>query len=137
MVFNIFLNDLLYFVKDTQLLNFADDSTIAAFSNSVDDLITDLQNESENPIGWLRSNEMVVNPDKFPSIIINRLGKLKNSYELLTDNYKIELENSVTLLGIEIDNHLNFEKHVEAQCQKAGRQLMPCHAYISKLHFRK
>ena len=130
MVFNIFLNDLLYFVKDTHLLNFADDSTIAAFSNSGDDLITDLQNESENPIGWFRSNEMVVNPDKFPSIIINRLGKLKNSYELLTDNYKIDLENSVTLLGIEIDNYLNFEKHVEAQCQKVGRQLNA----LSRIH---
>ena len=132
MVFNIFLNDLLYFVKDTQLLNFADDSTISAFSNSVDDLITDLQNESENPIGWFRSNEMVVNPDKFPSIIINRLGKLKNSYELLTDNYKIDLENSVTLLGIETDNHLNLlkQKHVEAQCQKAGRQLNA----LSRIH---
>ena len=43
LVFNIFLNDLLYFIKDTQLLNFADDITIAAFSNSLDDLITDLQ----------------------------------------------------------------------------------------------
>ena len=55
---------------------------------------------------------MVVNPDKFQSIIINRLGKLKNSYEILIDNHKIHLENSVTLLGIEIENKLNFGKHV-------------------------
>ena len=64
---------------------------------------------------------MVVNPDKFQSIIINRLGKLKNSYELLIDNHKIDLKISVTLLGIEIDNKLNFEKHVTALYQKAGR----------------
>ena len=89
MVFNIVLNDLLYFVKDTQFLNFADDITIAAFSKSVDDLITDLQKESENPIGWFRSKEMVVNPDKFQPIIIDRLGKLKDSYELLTITIKL------------------------------------------------
>ena len=69
LLFNIFINDLLYFIKDAQLLNFADDNKIAAFSNSVDDLTTDLQKESENAID---SNEMVVNPDKCKSIIINR-----------------------------------------------------------------
>ena len=80
---------------------------------------------------------MVVNPDKFQSIITNRLGKLRNSNELLIVNHKIDSESSVTLLGIEIDNRLNFEKHVRAICRKADRQLMPCHAYISTLHFRK
>ena len=54
LLFSIFINDLLYFVKDAQLLNFADDNTIAddnaiaddntiaTFSSSIDDLITDL-----------------------------------------------------------------------------------------------
>ena len=76
---------------------------------------------------------MVVNPDKFQFIIINRLGKLKDSYELLIDNHKIDLENSITLLSIEIDNRLNFEKHVTALCQKAGCQLnalLRIHKYI-------
>ena len=50
MFFNIFINDLFYFIKDVQLLNDANDSKITAFSNSVDDLITDLQQESENAI---------------------------------------------------------------------------------------
>ena len=56
-----------------------DDTTTATFSNSVDDLVTDLKKESENAIDWFHSNKMVVNPDKFQSIIIKRLGKLKNS----------------------------------------------------------
>ena len=81
---------------------------------------------------------MVVNPDKFQSIIINRLGKLKDSYELLIDSHKIDSENSLTLLGIKIVNKLNIEKHVTPLCQKASRQLyMPCHAYLSTLDFRK
>ena len=116
-----------------KLLNFAVDNTFWTFSNSVDDLVTDLQKEPENAIDWFRSNEVVVNPDKFQSIIINRLGELKNSYELLLDNCKIYLENSLTLLGIEIDNKLNFEKHVTALCQKTSHQLnaLSCiHKYI-------
>ena len=75
LLFSIFINDLFYFIKDAQLLNFADDNTIATFSNSVDDLITDIQKESENVIDWFRSNEMVVNRYKAQSIVINRLEK--------------------------------------------------------------
>ena len=129
-LFNIFINDLFYFIKDAQLLNFADDNTIATFSNSVDDLVTNFQKDSENAIDWFCSNQTVVNPDKFQSIIINRLGKLKDSYELLIGNHKLDSENSVTVLGIEIDNKLNFEKHVTALCQKAGSQLNA----LSRIH---
>ena len=89
LLFKIFINDLFYFLKDAQLLNFIDDNTIATFSNSVDDLITDLQKESENAIDWFCSNKMVVNLDKFQSIIVNMLGKLKDSYELSIDHHKV------------------------------------------------
>ena len=40
---------------------------------------------------------------------------------LKIDNYESDSEISVTLLGIK-KNKLNFEKHVTALCQKAGRQ---------------
>ena len=75
---------------------------------------------------------MVVNPDKFQSIIINWVGKLKNFYGFLIDYHKIDSENSVIiLLDIEIDNkQLNFEKHVSALCQKASRQLNA----LSRIH---
>ena len=90
LLFKIFTNDLFYFLKDAQLLNFVDDNTIATFSNSVDDLITDLQKESGNAIDWFRSNKIVVNLGKFQSIIVNMLRKLKDSYELSIDDHKVK-----------------------------------------------
>ena len=107
LLFKTFINDLFYFIRSAQLLNFANDNTIATYSNSADDLITDLQTQFENSIDWFRYKEMVVNPDKYQCVIINRLGKLNNSYESLIDNHKIDSENSVTLSSIEIDNKLN------------------------------
>ena len=80
LLLNIFISDLFYFIKERQPLSFADDNTIATFWNSVDNVVTDLQKESENAIDCFHSNKMIVNLDKFQSIIINRLGKLKNSY---------------------------------------------------------
>ena len=74
LLFNIFLNDL-FSKKKTEVPNFANDNTIATFSNSVDDLITELQEKSEKAVNWFRSNKMAVNPNKLLSIIINRLGR--------------------------------------------------------------
>ena len=73
---------------------------------------------------------MVENPDKFQSIIINRLRKLKNLYELWIENHKIDSENSVKLLGIEIGNKTNFAKYVTTVGQIAGRQLNA----LSRIH---
>ena len=58
LLLNIFVNDLFYFITDAPLLNFT-------FSKSVDDFITELQKEYKNVIDWCRTNEMVVNLDKF------------------------------------------------------------------------
>ena len=58
LLLNIFVNDLFYFITDAQLLNFT-------FSKSVDDFITELRKEYKNVIDWCRTNEMVVNPDRF------------------------------------------------------------------------
>lgn len=40
MLFNNIINDPFYFIKDAEILNFAEDYTIATFSNKVDHLIT-------------------------------------------------------------------------------------------------
>ena len=84
------------------------DNTIVTFSNSVDDLITELQKEFEDT--WSCLNEIVVNLNKFQSIVINRLGKLKKSHKFFIDNHKTDSKNSLTLLDIQRDDKLNFEK---------------------------
>ena len=60
----------MYFIKDTQLLNFADNNTISTFSNSVEDLITELEKESEKAIVWFCLKEMVVTQ---PAITYSKL----------------------------------------------------------------
>ena len=66
---------------------------------------------------------MIVNLGKFQAVVINRFGKMENKYEIYTENKKITSEHSVKLLGIEIDNQLNFDNHVSTLCKKAGSQL--------------
>ena len=76
------------------------------------DLITNLEIESNKATEWFKVNNMIVNPDKFQSIITDRKGQTNNPTKLTIDGSEISSENSVTLLGLEIDSKLNFDKHV-------------------------
>ena len=66
---------------------------------------------------------MIVNPEKFQAIVVKRNAKMKDSYPLNINDLTINYENSVKLLGIEIDNRLSFEKHVSTLCNKASNKL--------------
>ena len=55
---------------------------------------------------------MIVNPDKFPSMIISSKKDL-SKFVLNINGVELTMESSVKLLGIETDNKLNFEKHFQ------------------------
>ena len=54
------------------LYNFADDNTLFAFAATVSRLIKILESEPEVVIDWFKKNKMVVNPDKFQAIILDK-----------------------------------------------------------------
>ena len=122
-LFNIFINDLLFFINEAKLANFADDNTIYAAKRDLNELLRLLEKESEVAIKWFSDNNMIVNPKKFQAIIINRQNRSNHNCCLTINNIEIKSKESVTLLGIEIDNKLNFEKHVSTICKKANNQL--------------
>ena len=113
-LFNIFINDLLLSISNSELLNFADDNTISATENTIEELISILEKESQAAIDWFVSNEMIANPDKFQAIVVKRNNTMKDSYSLNINQQVINSENCVKLLGVEIDNKLSIEKHISA-----------------------
>ena len=56
-------------------------------------------------------------------MVINRFEKMENKHETYIENKKITSEHSVKLLGIEINNQLNFDDHASTLCKKASSQL--------------
>ena len=72
-LFNIFFKDLLFFIPKASVLNFAD-NTWASFASTLKELLPVLESECEAAINWLHSNKMIVNPDKFPVILLDKPG---------------------------------------------------------------
>ena len=66
---------------------------------------------------------MIVSPEKFQAIIIDRKGRNNNPTEINIGGKKIYSESSVLLLGLEIDSKLNFDKHISKLGNKSAGQL--------------
>ena len=67
LLFNIFINDIFFFIKESSTINFADDNTIYAYGDSIDEVKFKLENDIENALHWFEINQMVANPNKFPN----------------------------------------------------------------------
>ena len=82
LLFNIFINDLYLSITKPDLLNFADENTITAAERTIENLLFTLETESQATIEWFKLNEMIVNPEKFPAIVVKKIAKMKDSYPL-------------------------------------------------------
>ena len=65
---------------------------------------------------------MIVNPDKFQAVALGR-HKQKETINLQVNGAEIKGQKSVTLLGVEIDNELNFDNHISNICKKVGNKI--------------
>ena len=91
-------------------------------SNSLEDLKSKLRNESKVAVKWLKENQMIANPLKFQAIFLNK-SKEHIDTNIEIDGNIINSSNLVTLLGLEIDDKLNFDSHISNLCTKAWGQL--------------
>ena len=66
---------------------------------------------------------MIVNPDKFQAIIIDRNIQQNNPTSIKINDININSESSVRLLGLEIDSKLNIHKHTTQLCKTNASQL--------------
>ena len=123
LLFSIFINDLYLWITRTDLLNFGDNNTITAAERTIGNLTSTLETESQATIEWFKLNEITVNSEKCQTIVVKKNAKMKDSYPLNINDLTIDSENSVKLLGIEIDNKLSFEQHISTLCNEASNQL--------------
>ena len=61
LLFNIFINDIFYFIKDSKIANYADDNTVYSVSENITHLLNTLKRETMLILDWFRKNEMKPN----------------------------------------------------------------------------
>ena len=65
LLFNIYINDLFYIIKNVDIANFADDSSPYTSKKSMVDVIQTLEEDSNKMYLWYRLNYLKPNADKY------------------------------------------------------------------------
>ena len=121
LLFNIFINDLFFTDLESEICNFADDTTIYACDTSIDAVTIKLKDDLQKPLDWFKNNGMCANPAKFQMMFLGL--KSDKSFILNIGGQQVKQSEQVKLLGVQIDNSLKFDAHVKELCRKINQKL--------------
>ena len=122
-LFSIFINGIFYFIKDSDIYNYADDNAISYSHHDPKSLKQVLTQDSFILIDWFSDNQMQANPDKFQSLAVGSKSRNENMVFNLGNDCLINCDAEVKILGVTIDFKLKFDIHVSNICKKASAQL--------------
>ena len=120
LLFNIYLNDLFYAVKNSELCNFADDTTPYACGFKLNEVVKNVEDDCKILVSWFKDNYLTLNAEKCHLIIS---GNIHDPISAKVGDATIWEEDSVKLLGVIIDSQLTFNNHVKSICTKASQKL--------------
>ena len=120
LLFNIYLNDLFFTLKNTEVFYFADDTTPCVYDKSIEKVFRLLEENTELALFWSEVKYMKLNTDKCHLIVSGY--KLEQVWAQVGGE-KIWESVNVKLLVVTIDRELKFDKHVSKICSKASRKL--------------
>ena len=106
--------------NDIDVYNYADDNTLTSSGYDYDVVQDKLVRNIEKVMQWFEENDMKINPDKFQYIVF---GKNESIKDIKIGNVNIQPVNYIKVLGLYLDNKLNFDLHITKLSQKAGRQI--------------
>ena len=134
LLFNIYLYDLFFFLKDVGICNFVDDTTTCIFNESLANVLKSFEKNSMLAIRWFENNYMKLNTDKCHLIVSS--CKYKEAWRNIGKEL-IWKSNNVKRLGITTDRDLKFDKNVLKLYRKANQKLNALSGMANWLSFKK
>ena len=123
LLFLIYINDLPNSLQNAVPRMFADDTNLTLSVKTLTELKLALAPELNNLSCWLKANKLSLNVAKTELMIIGsrqRLSAQCDDVEIRIDDQIIERVDHTKSLGLFIDAHLSWCKHVEEICKKVS-----------------
>ena len=132
-LFNIYLNDLFYFLH-CKICNFADDTTPYVCDKNLNFVMQQLEQQSNIALRWFEDNNMKMNDSKCHLFVSG--NKHKHMWAKIGDD-QIWESRTVKLLGVTTDNELKFDEYISNVCKKVQRKLTVLTRIKKYLDFKK
>ena len=120
LLFNIFMNDLVYVVKQSKLSAYADDTQIYVADSTPEKVEQVINTDLANVDQWYEQNGMKRNTSKYQAII---MGKMQVKPRFQCENAAIPITEDLEMLGVTVDDKMKFEKHIANICRKVSQQI--------------
>ena len=138
LLFLLYIND---FSNCSNLFDFhlfADDSNLFFAESSLESLEKEVNLELKSIHNWLCCNKLSLNIDKTNYFIFPPpQRKFTKFISLLVNNKSIEQKDYVKYLGVFIDSHLKFKKHIHQLSKKISRSigiLVKLRLFVSRIY---
>ena len=119
LMWNIFQNDMPNIISDANVSMYADDHQMKAneTTKSVEKILVD---NGERMTKWYQDNLLKVNCDKYQAMVLAN-PKGERNVDLDICGEKVEQSQSIKILGVNLDENLNFRDHIRSVCIKSWR----------------
>lgn len=115
--FNIFINDIFFLKLNGSIQLYADDMTIVYSNSNLSLLFEQMQSDLDLINLWLSNNLLKINVEKTNFILFQTKNKFKNinlnNFEITLDKKIINRVESAKILGLIIDEKLNWSLHIK------------------------
>ena len=121
LLFNIFLNDIFFFLKDANVGNYTDDTTRYAYKKNLETIICNLRQEFSVLSNWFYDSYMVLNPGKCHFMLFG--VREYEQFDLICNDIALKHSTHKKILGVTIDKKLSFDEHFINICKTANKKL--------------
>ena len=126
-LFNIYINDILYFTEEAMIANFADNNTPYICDKSIDLVLSKLEKDTKNLNHWFNANFLKSNEDKYQLMTTDSKLAIKVGNESIYNSCEVKL------LGIVFDL-LKLDSHVSKFFKKANQKI---HALSPRIYIEE
>lgn len=120
LLFLTYINDLPDALNQKCIL-FADDTTLIVKSNDHSTLQHKIQDSLNITISWLKENNLSLNPLKSKCIQFHSQRAQPINIQIKCENVPIEVVDSTTFLGINVDRSCTWKVQINSVCKKLER----------------
>ena len=112
LLFLIYINDLAIYLTEFSIKLFADDTTLTQIGCELPELLDSFQTSFKKLLSWCEYNRIDINWTKTKIMFITSKRNVSLPSCIIFEDKSIEVVKKFKLLGVQIDNRLNFLSHV-------------------------
>lgn len=124
-LFLMYINDIIKAPRFGEIILFAHDTALIIKSINIEEAIKKTNKDLDEIDKWLKSNKLMLNVSKtkWMTTYKNKKINITDQYVLKINNEKIEKMEVMKYLGIQIDDKMTFEKHIQISTNNLARKV--------------